>query len=172
LIDENNKYCCESTPAENLNLERFIEAQNKIDGFCGDSIYEVALSEMRCGRKVTHWIWFIFPQMKGLGQSYYSNYYGLTYQEALCYSKHTLLSYRLKKCCDELINKEDSCTAIKIFGRNDARKVKSSMTLFWLISGGKIYKDILDKFFDGKLDVRTTDILKSVNSDIINVINL
>ena len=144
-------------------IERFLVAQDRLiwyDESCQERIYDVALAEIQAGRKQTHWIWFIFPQIRGLGHSSRSFYYGLTKGEAKDYSNHSVLSMRLKECCNELLKKEKDVTAVQIFGQIDARKVKSSMTLFYLVSGEKIYKDVLERFYGGELDSRTLSLLR------------
>lgn len=135
------------------NINRFIEAQ--------ENQYSKALEEIRNGKKLSHWIWYIFPQMKGLGHSYNSNYYGIEdAQEAKAYLNNPVLSSRLREIAEALLCLPASLSARDILGGIDARKVKSSMTLFYIVSGEKIYKDVLERFYGGELDIRTLSLLR------------
>lgn len=111
------------------NLNRFLEAQ-KDD-------YEIALSEIRAGRKSSHWMWYIFPQFKGLGNSSASMFYGIKdKEEARSFLNHPLLGFRLLQISAELLHLEES-NATKIMGRPDDLKLKSCMTLFLEIDNSK-----------------------------------
>ncbi len=104
------------------DLQRFIDAQERD--------YATALAEIKAGRKQSHWIWYIFPQLKGLGRSYHSNLYGIESRaEAEAYLAHPVLGARLREITDALLSHEDK-SAVQIFGWLDAMKVRSSMTLF------------------------------------------
>lgn len=127
---------------ENTGLQRFIEAQN-------DS-YDQALKEIRNGRKLTHWIWYIFPQIKGLGFSYNSEYYGITsLQEAKDYLENELLRKRLFKITESLLMHKGKDIE-SIMGDIDALKLKSSMTLFDAVQPDDIFGEVLDEFYGGE----------------------
>ena len=137
-----------------MSLERFIKAQ--------EHSYEIALSEIKGGRKRSHWMWYIFPQIKGLGYSSTSQYYSIQdRQEAENYMNHPILSERLIEISEELL-KVDSDDPSVVLGYPDDMKLKSSMTLFYLVSKKSVFKRVLDKFFCGELDDRTVDILKEM----------
>ena len=123
-------------------IERFVDAQKRD--------YTTALSEVRAGRKESHWIWYIFPQVLGLGRSCYANLYGIrNREEAEEYISHKVLGKRLREITKALLQIEDR-SAVEIFGYLDAMKVKSSMTLFDIISPDDIYSEVLNKFYHGK----------------------
>jgi uncharacterized protein (DUF1810 family) len=134
-------------------LDRFIRAQE------GD--YEVALSEIKNGRKQSHWMWYIFPQIQGLGFSETSKYYAIEdINEAEKYLKHSILGARLITICNELL-KLTNDNANKIFGSPDDMKLKSSMTLFSSVpNADPVFKAVLQKFFNGKEDDNTLRILQ------------
>lgn len=134
---------------ENTGLERFIEAQN-------DS-YDQALKEIRNGRKLTHWIWYIFPQMKGLGFSYNSEYYGIaSLQEARDYLENELLRKRLFEITESLLMHKGKDIE-SIMGDIDALKLKSSMTLFDAVQPDGIFGEVLDEFYGGERCRRTLE---------------
>lgn len=134
---------------ENTGLQRFIEAQN-------DS-YDQALKEIRNGRKLTHWIWYIFPQMKGLGFSYNSEYYGITsLQEAKDYLENELLRKRLFEITESLLMHKGKDIE-SIMGDIDALKLKSSMTLFDAVQPDDIFGEVLDEFYGGERCRRTLE---------------
>ena len=134
---------------ENIGLQRFIEAQN-------DS-YVQALKEIRNGRKLTHWIWYIFPQIKGLGFSYNSEYYGITsLQEARDYLKNELLRKRLFEITESLLMHKGKDIE-SIMGDIDALKLKSSMTLFDAVQPGSVFGEVLDEFYGGERCRRTLE---------------
>lgn len=127
-------------------MQRFIEAQERIYPF----VYE----ELRDGKKRSHWIWFIFPQLEGLGSSFYSYKYGLTEEEAKEYLRNRLLRKRLYECCRLVLSHDKPI--IEIMGSElDAKKLQSSMTLFYLISHKRIFKKVLNQFYEGQLDEDT-----------------
>ncbi len=135
-----------------MNLERFIEAQ--------EESYEIALNEIKKGRKRSHWMWYIFPQIKGLGHSSTAQYYAIQNRaEAEAYLAHPVLSRHLLEISEELL-KIESNDASRVFGYPDDLKLKSSMTLFSLVSKKTVFKRVLDKFFDGEIDERTVEFLK------------
>ena len=120
-------------------LERFVKAQKRD--------YQLALEEVRAGKKQSHWIWYIFPQMYGLGHSCYANLYGIRdKKEAEEYLKHKILGKRLREITIALLE-HDACSAEDIFGNLDAMKVRSSMTLFDIVSPEDIFDEILNKFY-------------------------
>ena len=130
-------------------VERFIKAQ--------EESYGQALEEIKNGHKRSHWMWYVFPQLKGLGRSETARYYGIANRtEAEAYLAHPLLGSRLLEISGELL-KLESCDAREVFGRPDDVKLKSSMTLFYLVDGNPIFKAVLDKFFAGELDEVTAD---------------
>lgn len=134
---------------ENTGLQRFIEAQN-------DS-YDQALKEIRNGRKLTHWIWYIFPQIKGLGFSYNSEYYGITsLQEARDYLENELLRKRLFEITESLLMHKGKDIE-SIMGGIDSLKLKSSMTLFDAVQPGSVFGEVLDEFYGGERCRRTLE---------------
>ena len=136
------------------NIERFTEAQ--LSPFGG---YDVALREVQAGRKVNHWIWYIFPQMRGLGHSMNSYFYGITdADEARNYLSNPILGARLRAITLALLAHADK-TALAIFGDVDAQKVCSSMTLFDAVSPNDIFARVLDIFYGGRRCVRTIEII-------------
>ena len=134
-----------------MTLERFIEAQTKT--------YNDALREIKAGHKVTHWMWFIFPQYKGLGYSDISQFYAIqSRQEARDYWQHPLLGGRLKECLWALLSLETN-DAVEVFGEVDAQKLKSCMTLFYYHGGMELCGEVLDKFFPREFCWKTISIL-------------
>ena len=121
------------------DLERFIEAQGHH--------YKLALEEVRSGKKQSHWVWYIFPQMRGLGRSYFAQLYGISdREEAMAYLNHEVLGPRLREITCALLEHDDY-SAEEIFGDLDAMKVRSSMTLFDIIRPDDIFADVLNKFY-------------------------
>jgi uncharacterized protein (DUF1810 family) len=136
------------------DLNRFIKAQ-------GNS-YDEALSEIKSGRKRSHWMWYIFPQYKGLGFSETSKYYSIKdLDEARRYLKHPILGERLKLITNELLALNEN-NANNVFGSPDDLKLKSSMTLFAAIetSEENIFNAVLDKYFNGQTDNKTLTLIK------------
>ncbi len=136
-----------------MSLQRFIDAQQ--------SDYETALSEIKRGRKQSHWMWYIFPQIRGLGFSATSKLYAIkNLKEAQAYLNHPLLGKRLKEITDALINLSSN-NAHEIFGSPDDLKLKSSMTLFAsLPDADPVFESALKKFFKGEKDAKTLSIIK------------
>ena len=136
-----------------MSLQRFIDAQQ--------SDYETALSEIKRGRKQSHWMWYIFPQVQGLGFSSTSKLYAIkNLHEAQAYLNHPLLGKRLKEITDALINLP-STNAHEIFGSPDDVKLKSSMTLFAsLPDADPVFESALKKFFKGEKDAKTLSLIK------------
>lgn len=139
------------------SLERFIDAQN--DKAYGS--YECALREIKNGEKRTHWIWYIFPQLKGLGHSRNSEFYGIDdIHEAKLYLEHPVLGSRLKEITQALLNLNTN-DPFKVMGSPDDMKLKSCMTLFAQVSeSDSVFHKVLDKFFNGERDEKTLDFLK------------
>ena len=141
-----------TTPNDSHNLQRFVDAQNPD--------YEQVCSELRAGHKRTHWIWFIFPQLKGLGRSETASYYGIaSRQEAEAYLAHPILGPRLRECT-RLVNAVEGRSIDQIFGYPDNLKFRSSMTLFAsTATENQIFEDALQKYFAGEPDQRTVELL-------------
>jgi uncharacterized protein (DUF1810 family) len=135
-----------------FNLNRFVSAQARD--------YEIAREELRNGRKRTHWIWYIFPQIDGLGSSANSKFYAIKSKaEAQKYLEHPLLGTRLVECANILLKLEGR-SASEIFGSPDDLKLKSSMTLFAAVQSQEpAFARVLDKYFQGKRDITTIELL-------------
>ncbi len=135
---------------DRYNLQRFITAQ--------DRVFDQVLGELRAGTKMTHWIWFIFPQIRGLGRSPISQEYAISgREEASAYLQHPLLGARLKQCT-QLVLQVEGRSALDIFGSPDDMKFRSCMTLFAEVSpDDDIFQRALQKYFDGDPDQLTLD---------------
>ncbi len=135
-----------------FNLKRFTSAQ--------ESIYDCALAELRRGLKQSHWMWFIFPQIIGLGSSYNSRFYAITgIEEARQFLQHPILGKRLLECTEAVLA-VDGRSASDIFGYPDDLKLKSSMTLFaYVASARSVFDRILEKYFSGERDKKTLQLL-------------
>ena len=134
-----------------FNLERFLDGQR--------FGYEYALNEMKSGRKEGHWIWYVFPQMKGLGYSPNFQFYGISgKEEAKAYLEHPVLGARLREITGTLLAIEGK-TAEEILSSIDAMKVRSSMTLFDAVCPDEIFADVLAKYYDSKKDPATLKLL-------------
>jgi uncharacterized protein (DUF1810 family) len=133
-----------------FNLERFVNAQ--------DGVYSTALAELRAGHKRSHWMWFIFPQIAGLGRSEMAQRYAIrSADEAAAYLAHPLLGARLRECTAAVLMHED-LDVDTIFGDPDNLKFHSSMTLFADVAPDQaIFQDCLDRFFDGRMDAATLE---------------
>lgn len=132
-----------------FDLDRFVSAQ--------EYDYPVALSEIKAGRKYSHWIWYIYPQLKGLGRSYNSDFYGLaSVAEAKAYLAHPVLGARLREIVQALLLHRGK-NPKEILGDIDASKVRSSMTLFDIVSPNDIFGILLDEFYNGHRCHRTMD---------------
>ena len=138
--------------ADAYNLHRFLEAQERV--------YDTVLDELRAGRKSSHWMWFIFPQITGLGHSGMAQKFAIiSLDEAKAYLQHPTLGPRLRECTQLVLN-VDGRSAEEIFGYPDHLKFRSCMTLFMTAAtDNTIFKDALLKYFDGKPDTLTLDIL-------------
>lgn len=138
----------------NYNLQRFLDAQ--------ETDYAAALSEIKNGKKRSHWMWYIFPQLLGLGYTSTSIQYAIKdLNEARAYLNHKILGKRLNEICNALLNLATN-DANKIFGSPDDIKLRSSMTLFSLVSSpDNIFEKVLDKFFNGTKDDKTLQLLNT-----------
>ncbi|MEY4567308.1 MAG: hypothetical protein RLY14_2278 [Planctomycetota bacterium] len=135
-----------------FDLARFLQAQ--------DVMFDIALSEIKRGRKISHWMWYIFPQLRGLGYSSRAIHYGITgTDEARAYLAHELLEHRLITICEAVLDIEQK-SAIEIFGEPDDMKLRSCATLFAQVSKpNSVFHKIIDKYFDGVFDQRTMELL-------------
>lgn len=139
---------------DNYNLQRFLDAQQ--------SDYAIALSEIQRGRKQSHWMWYIFPQLMGLGYTSTSVTYAIkNLDEATTYLNHEVLGKRLIEISNALLELETH-DAHKIFGSPDDIKLRSSMTLFAEVKNAdEVFQKVLDKFFNGRKDDRTLQLLNT-----------
>ncbi|HET7213403.1 MAG TPA: DUF1810 domain-containing protein [Terriglobia bacterium] len=136
----------------NFDLERFVEAQNPV--------YAQVCRELRQGRKQGHWMWFVFPQLRGLGQSSMADRFGIAgAAEARAYLAHPVLGPRLEECTS-LVNAAEGVSIGEIFGYPDDLKFRSSMTLFARVSSGSnVFDDALEKYYAGHPDPLTVEML-------------
>ena len=136
-----------------FNLQRFVNAQKPI--------YDSVVQELKSGKKRSHWMWFVFPQISGLGASVTAEKFALSNRsEAIAYLKHPLLGQRLKECTQIVVDLND-VTADFIFGYPDVLKFRSCMTLFDAVNQETdVFQLALQKYFDGRPDRLTLDILK------------
>lgn len=133
------------------DLDRYVTAQVED--------YPVALAEIRRGAKRTHWMWYVFPQIAGLGRSAMAQRYAIrSIDEARAYLVHPVLGARLRECVSALQGLGDT-TATHVFGSVDAAKLRSSLTLFLEASGETLFRAALDRWFGGQSDDRTLDLL-------------
>lgn len=144
-----------NTVGDPFDLSRFTSAQ--------ESIYDSVLAELRNGRKRTHWMWYIFPQIDGLGHSATSKHYAIkSIEEARQYLNHPVLGQRLLECAEAVFTIEGRSIS-EIFGYPDDLKLKSSMTLFAYVAGpGSVFAGILDKYFNGEQDALTLQLLENL----------
>ena len=135
-----------------FNLDRFVRAQA--------DIYDRALGELRRGKKQSHWMWFIFPQIDGLGSSAMTREYSIkSMDEVRAYLRHPVLGMRLKECAEAVLAVEGR-TALEIMGRPDDLKLRSSMTLFERAAGDdSVFAKLLNKYYAGERDEKTLAIL-------------
>lgn len=143
-------------PTDPFNLQRFVSAQ--------EPVYSTVLNELHNGRKRTHWMWFIFPQIDGLGFSSTSRYYAIkTKEETLHYLHHPVLGARLVECTEAVLQIAGK-SASDIFGSPDDLKLKSSMTLFAAVSDpGSTFERVIERYFQGQRDARTLTLLEQRN---------
>jgi uncharacterized protein (DUF1810 family) len=137
-----------------FDLERFVAAQS--------GVHERAVAELSSGRKRSHWMWFVFPQLAGLGHSARAQHYGITgLDEARAYLAHPVLGVRLQECSAVLEGLDPGLPASSIFGYPDDLKLRSSLTLFARAAGpGSIFQRLLDKYFAGQPDDLTVALLQ------------
>jgi uncharacterized protein (DUF1810 family) len=135
-------------------LERFVTAQDS------RGTYAAAVAELRAGRKTSHWMWFVFPQLAGLGMSEMSRRYAVSsLEEARAYLAHPILGERLEACA-RILTELNGATALDIFGPVDAIKLRSSMTLFARAAPENVlFRDVLDRYFGGVADDATDALL-------------
>jgi uncharacterized protein (DUF1810 family) len=138
-----------------FDLSRFTSAQERV--------YHSVLAELRSGQKRTHWMWYIFPQIDGLGRSATTKYYAIkSIEEARQYLNHPVLGTRLLECAEAVFAIEGRPIS-EIFGYPDDLKLRSSMTLFACVAGPRsVFARILDKYFHGERDVRTLHLLEKL----------
>jgi uncharacterized protein (DUF1810 family) len=146
-----------SKDADPFDLRRFVDAQ--------DRVYPTVLDELRGGRKRSHWIWFVFPQLRGLGRSQTALHYGISsLEEAQAYLAHDMLGPRLRDC-SRLVAAIDGSSADDVFGWPDNLKVRSSMTLFARATDDPDvqadFQAVLDKFYNGEEDPATVELLSA-----------
>lgn len=133
--------------ADPFDLARFVAAQ--------EDVYPFVLEQLRQGRKTSHWMWFVFPQIAGLGHSAMAQRYAISSRaEAEAYLAHPLLGARLRECAG-LVLATRELTAREIFGAPDDVKLRSCMTLFAEVAGGGVFRDVLERYFDGDSDQAT-----------------
>lgn len=138
--------------ADRLRLARFIAAQS--------GVYELALAELTAGEKRTHWMWFVLPQLRGLGHSAMADRYGIEdAAEARAYLADDVLGARLRTCVAALLGHAGRRSATQILGVVDAIKWHSSLTLFEAAGGGSLFAQALDAFYAGERDRRTLQLL-------------
>lgn len=135
------------------DIQRFAAAQS-------NEAYDRALAEIRAGRKRGHWIWYVFPQVRGLGMSRNANYYGIgSWKELRAYVADDLLMRRLVEISQALLELEGN-DPVSVLGGIDAVKVRSSMTLFELASDNPVFGQVLDKYYGGERDPLTLKLVK------------
>ena len=133
------------------DLNRFLKAQ--------ETSYLQALTEIKNGRKTSHWIWYIFPQLKGLGMSSTADYYGIeSLDEAIEYLQEPTLKARLYEITEALLKLEET-NPVAVLGYPDNLKVCSSMTLFYQASKDELFKKVIDKYYHGHFDHKTITLL-------------
>ena len=135
------------------DLQRFLDAQK--------DTHDAALAELRAGKKRSHWMWFVFPQLRGLGSSHNATFYGIDDRdEAIRYLAHDVLGPRLLACCDAVLHHRDQ-SAHTILGSPDDLKLRSSMTLFEAIAADEPrFGEVLERFFKGARDSKTLAMLE------------
>lgn len=143
--------------ADRYHLARFRNAQNF-------GVYETALSEVRNGRKMSHWMWFVFPQIVGLGHSYNTKFYAIKCaDEARAYLDDPVLGARLREICEALLQLPVSDPGV-VFGTPDWMKLGSSMTLFDYVAPDDVFAKVLDKYFAGSRDLRSITIIRNIEN--------
>ena len=139
-----------------MNLERFVEAQNRV--------YAQVCAELRAGEKRSHWMWFVFPQLAGLGHSEMAQRFAIaSLDEARAYLAHPILGTRLRECVG-ILNGVEGRTAAQIMGYPDDLKLRSCLTLFARATADKqVFLDALEKYFSGEMDSLTLKLLDSAS---------
>lgn len=138
---------------QSYHLQRFVDAQQ--------GVIDTAIDELRAGSKQSHWMWFVFPQLAGLGQSATAKFYGIaSLEEALAYLDHPLLGPRLRRSVEALLPWAGARSAEQIFGDVDSMKLRSSMTLFDIAEAGGLFDETLLNFFRGERDELTLALLQ------------
>ncbi|WP_138757522.1 DUF1810 domain-containing protein [Modestobacter altitudinis] len=133
-----------------FDLQRFVDAQD------GDGTYSAALAELRAGAKRSHWMWFVFPQVAGLGRSATAQHYAISgAAEACAYLAHPVLGPRLRESARALTDL-GTTDPVRVLGGIDAQKLRSSMTLFAAVSDEPVFAQVLDQYFGGARDDATT----------------
>lgn len=152
---EENSHLSAIDMEDQYNLKRFLDAQDEY------GMYDIAMSELKRGRKRSHWIWYVFPQIKGLGFSYNSQYYGISsIEEAKQYLDNPILRERLFKACSLLKEQAALGKSMEdVLGGIDSVKVRSSLTLFDAASPHDVFEDCLLACYDGKKDTKTLELL-------------
>src|SRR5262245_50191341 len=146
-------------PNDPHDLARFLTAQ--------DRHYSQVLNQLRAGQKTSHWMWYVFPQIQGLGSSDTARYYAIaSLDEARAYLAHPVLGARLRECT-ALVNRVPNRSIVDIFGSVDAMKFRSSLTLFRAATrDSEVFQDALDKYFDGKADELTLGLVAKLGGSI------
>lgn len=136
----------------NFNLSRFVETQN--------AVLDTVLQELKQGSKQTHWMWFVFPQLAGLGRSEIARFYAIANRdEAKAYLEHNVLKGRLEECMEAVLSCGES-NPVRIFGGVDAMKFHSCLTLFALAAPeNDLFRKALERFYNGEMDVVTERLL-------------
>lgn len=138
------------------DINRFLDAQDQ----SWEGSYSQALDEVLAGQKRTHWIWYVFPQLRGLGRSGHSHFYGITgLSEAERYLQHPILGKRLREIFTALLMHK-TMNAVEILGGIDTKKLRSSMTLFDAVSPNDVFNEVLVTFYEGKRCYRTFQMLE------------
>ena len=137
-----------------MSLDRFVQAQ--------EGVYPRALAELKAGEKQSHWMWFIFPQIDGLGYSSAAKFYAIkSKEEAKAYLNHPVLGPRLVSCCEALLQCSSS-SASEIFGYPDDMKLCSSVTLFASVSeSNSVFVRVLERYYEGQPDPKTLELLRT-----------
>lgn len=143
------------------DLTRFLTVQDADNFLPGEKVWEGALREICSGRKESHWMWFIFPQMKGLGHSFMAEHYGLSgLEEARAYAAHPMLGARLREITGALLTLPDQPPE-RILGWTDAMKLRSCMTLFAHAAPEEaLFRQVLERYYGGMEDERTLALLQ------------
>ena len=145
-------------------LARFKNAQEFGLAGTGHGTYDQALSEIKTGRKTSHWMWYIFPQIVGFGHSHNTKFYAIkSKEEAQAYLNDEVLGARIREICEALLALETNDPA-EVFGFPDWMKLGSSMTLFDYVAPGEVFDKVLRKFFSGSRDLRSLAIIRNISA--------